>query len=72
MNGGGTGLAPERAVHLDVSIEQRLSSTLSLQVTGFIRNEANVLWLTGSETRIVEQPHRSGRLHGEVDEYVEW
>jgi len=53
LNGGGTDLEPERAVHFDAGVEQRLARAISLQVTGFVRRESDVLWPIGSETRLV-------------------
>jgi len=53
LNGGGAQLQPERAVHLDVGLEQRLSSPITLLATAFARRESDVLWIPGSETRMV-------------------
>ena len=51
QHAGGTGLQPERAVHIDAGIERSLGHETSLQVSGFARNESDVLWTPGSETR---------------------
>jgi hypothetical protein len=53
LNGGGRNLRPERAVHVDVGIEQTLFPSTTLQLTGFSRRESNVLWPVGAETRLV-------------------
>lgn len=53
LNGGGIGLKPEEARHLDIGVEQRLSGPVTLLVTGFARRESDVLWIPGSETRMV-------------------
>lgn len=53
LNGGGIGLKPEKALHLDIGLDQRLSGPVSLLVTGFARRESDVLWIPGSETRMV-------------------
>lgn len=59
LNGGGTGLTPERSVHADIGLEQTLGHSTTVQVTAFTRRESDVLWLIGSETRLV-----NGRLVG--------
>jgi hypothetical protein len=51
LNGGGTRLHPERAVHVDLGVERRLWKQTRLQVTGYTREEAHVLWPRGSESR---------------------
>ena len=51
LNGGGRGLHPERATHVDLGVERRLGRQTRLQVTGYTRAEAHVLWPRGSEPR---------------------
>jgi hypothetical protein len=51
MNGGGTHLHPEQAVHVDLGVERRLGNRTRLQMTGYMREEAHVLWQRGSEPR---------------------
>jgi len=53
LNGGGIGLKPEEALHFDIGLDQRLSGPVTLLVTGFARRESDVLWIPGSETRII-------------------
>ena len=53
LNGGGVELKPERAQHFDIGFEQRLLPAVTLMVTGFVRRESDVLWIPGSETRMV-------------------
>lgn len=54
---GGGSLEPERAVHADLSLEQRLSANSRLQVTIYNRHEAEMIRRPDADTRLV-----SGRL----------
>ncbi len=49
--GGGTHLHPERAVHVDIGIDRQLGTATRLQVTGYARQEAHILWPVDSEAR---------------------
>jgi hypothetical protein len=51
LNGGGVTLRHERAHHVDVGIERQLGHATLLQVTGYARNESDVLWPRGFEPR---------------------
>ena len=53
----GAGLVPERAVHVDVGLEQMVGSSTRFQVTLYNRDEKDVLRLPNSELRVV-----NGRL----------
>ncbi len=57
----GSGLAPERAYHADLGVEQTIGSTARWQMTLYNREERDVLRLPGSELRI-----QDGRLVGLV------
>lgn len=48
---GNPNLLPERATHVDVTIEKALPNTITLQLTGFRRDELDVLRAAGSEPR---------------------
>jgi hypothetical protein len=50
-NGGGSALRPERADHVDVSVEQSLPWTSTLTAGWFAREEQDVLWTPGAEPR---------------------
>jgi len=51
LHGGGTGLRPERAVHVDAGIEHTLPLQTRLLFTAYSRAEEDVLWTPGSEPR---------------------
>jgi hypothetical protein len=51
LRGGGTGLRPERAVHIDLGIEHSLRDDTRVTVTAYRRTERDVLWPIGSEPR---------------------
>jgi TonB-dependent receptor-like protein/carboxypeptidase family protein len=53
----GSDLVPERAVHVDVGLEQMIGSSTRFQVTLYNRDEKDVLRLPDSELRVV-----NGRL----------
>jgi hypothetical protein len=53
LNGGGTQLSPERAVHADAGIELKLAASTTLTVSAFFRRESDVLWPPDAETRLV-------------------
>ena len=53
----GSDLVPERAVHVDVGLEQMIGSSTRFQVTLYNRDEKDVLRLPNSELRVV-----NGRL----------
>jgi len=49
---GSAGLAPARAMHVDVGVERRIGS-LRATITGFLRDETHTPWLPDSEPRLV-------------------
>jgi hypothetical protein len=51
VNRGGTALAPERALHVDVGIERTLAPATTLQATVYGRSESDVLWVPDVEPR---------------------
>jgi hypothetical protein len=51
VNGGGGALSPERAIHVDAGIEHSLSRDTRVTVTTYLREEADVLWIPGTEPR---------------------
>jgi hypothetical protein len=51
LRGGGTGLRPERAVHVDLGLEHFLRDDTRVSVTAYAREERAVLWPVGSEPR---------------------
>jgi hypothetical protein len=51
VHGGGRDLEPERAVHVDAGIEYTLPHETRLLLNAYSRNERDVLWTTGGETR---------------------
>jgi hypothetical protein len=53
INGGGRSLEPERARHADVGVDYELRRDVRVQLTGYDRNERDVLWRHGFETRLV-------------------
>ncbi len=57
LNGlnGNPNLRPERATHTDLTIAQALPHGTSVQITGFRRDEQDVLWAAGSEPRAVPE-----------------
>ncbi len=57
LNGlnGNPDLKPERATHADLTIAQALPNAVTVQITGFRRDERDVLWATGSEPRALAE-----------------
>ncbi len=53
LQGGGDRLRAETAQHVDLGLSQQLPRDLTLQITGYLRNEDDVLWTPGSEPRRV-------------------
>jgi hypothetical protein len=53
----GTGLRPERSIHTDVGIEQRLTPSTRLQLTFYKRKDDEVIRRPGADTRL-----EAGRL----------
>jgi hypothetical protein len=51
LRGGGPGLEPETARHVDLGLTQALPLGATLQATAFTRQERDVLWTPGSEPR---------------------
>jgi hypothetical protein len=51
VHGGGRGLRPERAVHIDAGIEHTLPYQTRILFNAYTRQERDVLWTPGSETR---------------------
>jgi hypothetical protein len=52
IHGGGRGLQPERALHVDAGVEHLLLPQTRLQFNVYLRHEKDVLWTPGSETRL--------------------
>ena len=57
LNGlnGNPNLRPERATHADLTIAQALPNAITVQITGFRRDERDVLWAAGSEPRALPE-----------------
>jgi outer membrane cobalamin receptor len=57
LNGlnGNPNLQPERATHADLTLAQALPNAVAVQITGFQRNERDVLWAAGSEPRALPE-----------------
>jgi hypothetical protein len=51
LRGGGRDLHPERAVHVDLGLEQVLRDDTRVSMTVYTRHERDVLWPIGSESR---------------------
>ena len=64
-------LSPERAVHLDVGVEQSIGQSSRLQVTVYNREDTDFLRRAGAETRLVDgrlvPPSRAARYENRVD-----
>jgi TonB dependent receptor-like, beta-barrel/Carboxypeptidase regulatory-like domain/TonB-dependent Receptor Plug Domain len=56
-NLAGTGMLPEKALHADVSVEQRVSSATRVQITFYDRRDDRLIRRPGADTRLV-----AGRL----------
>jgi len=52
LYGGGRGLRPERAVHIDAGVEQTLPRQIRFLFNVYARQEKDVLWRPGSEPRL--------------------
>jgi hypothetical protein len=52
IRGGGLGLRPERAQHLDAGIEQALPGQTRVLFNVYSRRERDVMWTPGSEPRL--------------------
>ena len=52
IRGGGVGLRPERALHLDAGIEQALPGQTRILFNVYSRRERDVLWTPGEEPRL--------------------
>jgi hypothetical protein len=52
LHAGGDRLRPETADHVDVGLSQRLPLDLNLQITGYLRNEHDILFTPGAEPRL--------------------
>jgi CarboxypepD_reg-like domain len=52
IRGGGRGLQPERALHVDAGVEHTLPRQTRLLFNFYTRHERDVLWTPGSETRL--------------------
>ncbi len=52
IHGGGRGLQPERAVHVDAGVEHVLPRQTRLLFNVYTRHERDVLWTPGSEPRL--------------------
>jgi hypothetical protein len=51
VHGGGEGLRPETARHVDVGVWQRMPREVTLQATVYRREESDILWTPGAEPR---------------------
>ena len=54
LYGGGTGLRPERALHVDAGLEQTLPHQIRVLFNVYARQEKDVLWRAGSEPRLTD------------------
>jgi hypothetical protein len=54
IRGGGTGLRPEKARHVDLGVSHTMPWNMEVQATAYARDEADVLWTPGSEPRRLE------------------
>ena len=52
IRGGGSGLRPERALHLDAGIEQALPGQTRVLFNVYSRRERDVMWTPGAEPRL--------------------
>jgi hypothetical protein len=52
IHGGGVGLRPERATHLDPGIEQALPGQTRVLFNVYARRERDVMWTPGAEPRL--------------------
>jgi hypothetical protein len=52
IQGGGRGLQPERALHVDAGVEQTLLPQTRLLLNFYMRKERDVLWTPGSEPQL--------------------
>jgi hypothetical protein len=52
IHGGGRGLQPERALHVDAGLEHTLPRQARLLFTVYARQERDVLWTPGSEPQV--------------------
>jgi hypothetical protein len=52
IHGGGQGLQPERALHVDAGVEHTLPRQTRILFNVYTRSERDVLWTPGSETRL--------------------
>jgi hypothetical protein len=53
IRGGGGGLQPERALHVDGGIERQLPHQTRLLFNVYMRDESDVLWTPGAEPRLL-------------------
>jgi hypothetical protein len=53
IQGGGANLRPETARHVDLGVSRTMPHDVTLQITGFAREERNVLWTPNAEPRRV-------------------
>src|SRR4029450_13249514 len=51
-HGGGSGLQPERALHVDAGVEHTLFPQTRLLFNFYMRHENDVLWTPGAEPRL--------------------
>ena len=52
INGGGAGLRPERAIHVDAGIVRSLGRATTVRGTVYARRESHVLWMRDAEPRL--------------------
>jgi len=52
IHGGGAGLRPERAHHLDAGVEQALPGQTRVLLNVYSRRERDVMWTAGAEPRL--------------------
>jgi hypothetical protein len=57
LNGlnGNPNLKPERATHADLTLAQTFPNGISVQITGFQRDERDLLWAAGSEPKALPE-----------------
>ena len=63
IRGGGDGLRPERALHVDAGIEQTLPRQTRVLFNVYMREERDVLWAPGAEPQLAADAIRPGTFN---------